>query len=230
MFVKPAIPDRPPGDSPVFCRCSGLRLLPIYTLFWFLFTAVGCQTEPSTSDAPSAGMETPVEIVEIRGTDTSKMVSKVPTIEETGVGGLEQPSPSSSRPTDEEVQRPSRSPLVSFLTDQDELEVPEFTDAELHKNFTLILLAAQPDLIALKILKPICQALSDSEKSDAIKLILAQDYKFLKLQRRRSEVLEHAQNENDIEGELRRIDAETVATSRMLQSKVLKTVRKKPNQ
>ena len=110
MFVKPAIPDRPPGDSPVFCRCSGLRLLPIYTLFCFLFTAVGCQTEPSTSDAPSAGMETPVEIVEIRGADTSKMVSKVPTIEKTGVGGLEQPIPSSSRPTDEEVQRPSRSP------------------------------------------------------------------------------------------------------------------------
>jgi hypothetical protein len=124
-------------------------------------------------------------------------------------------------------EKPEGSPLVLFLTDRDELELPELSDAQLHKNFTLVLLSAQPDLRARKIIKPISSFLTDQQKSEAMKLILAQDYKFLKLQRRRSEILEQARDGNDIEGELKRIDSEIVATSMKLQSTILKSTNNK---
>jgi hypothetical protein len=202
-----------------------LMLPSLLLLFFFLQT--GCQSEPSPSPQSTQDAIVPSESILIDGTNSPENASKnqpvlsnlqelVPLV---GAETVQEPR--------EEAVKPEGSPLVLFLTDRDELELPELSDAQLHKNFTLVLLSAQPDLRARKIIKPISRFLTDQQKSEAMKLILAQDYKFLKLQRRRSEILEQARDGNDIEGELKRIDSEIVATSMKLQSTILKSANKK---
>lgn len=230
MLVKEEIPDHPPAGLPILCRRSGYHSLYDYVLFCFLFMAAGCQTEVSPLGESNTGLKKATQSVADSGANKSKKAPITPVMLETVVERVDQSIISKPPATGEEAEKSTRSPVVSFFNDHDALELPEYTDAQLHKNSTLILLAAQPDLRARKILKPISQSMSDSQKTEAIKLILAQDHKFLKLVLRRSEILEHAQNGDDIECELRRIDAETVAISRMLQSSVLNTVRQKQNQ
>ncbi|MGY8748618.1 MAG: hypothetical protein ACKVHR_11265 [Pirellulales bacterium] len=187
----------------------------------FFFVQTGCQRERTASPHSAQDAVAPSESILIDGTNSPDNTS------------INQPNLSNSpelvgAETDQGPrEKPEGSPLVLFLTDRDELELPELSDAQLHKNFTLVLLSAQPDLRARKIIKPISSFLTDQQKSEAMKLILAQDYKFLKLQRRRSEILEQARDGNDIEGELKRIDSEIVATSMKLQSTILKSANNK---
>ena len=180
----------------------------------FFFVQTGCQRERTASPHSAQDAVAPSESILIDGTNSPDNTS------------INQPNLSNSpelvgAETDQGPrEKPEGSPLVLF-------ELPELSDAQLHKNFTLVLLSAQPDLRARKIIKPISSFLTDQQKSEAMKLILAQDYKFLKLQRRRSEILEQARDGNDIEGELKRIDSEIVATSMKLQSTILKSANNK---
>ena len=196
-------------------------------LLLFFFVQTGCQSEPSPSPQSTQDERVPSESILIDGTNSPDNAS----INQPVLSNLQELVPLVGAETvqepREEAVKPDGSPLVLFLTDRDELELPELSDAQLHKNFTLVLLSAQPDLRARKIIKPISSFLTDQQKSEAMKLILAQDYKFLKLQRRRSEILEQARDGNDIEGELKRIDSEIVATSMKLQSTILKSANKK---
>ena len=203
------------------------RILVFTSAFSFcLIALVGCKQESiSPVDAHSVSKTSP-ESVAAKGISAPVQSSAPAQIARDPGESTDKSNPSTlPKLVDVELDPPPL-PVVHFLNDRDKPDLPEFTEGQLHKNSTLIILAAQPDLRARKILKPISHALSAEEKSEAIKLILAQDYKFLKLQRRRSEILAHAQTGNDVESELKQIDAETVATSMMLRSIVLKTVQK----
>ncbi|MCP4777991.1 MAG: hypothetical protein GY880_27540 [Planctomycetaceae bacterium] len=194
-------------------------------LFFCLLALVGCKKQPISSDDAHSVSKKSSESVAAKGI-SAPVKSSGPALTPRDLERTTDiPHPDPLPKLVDEEPDPPPLPLVHFLNDRDKPELPEFTEGQLHKNSTLIILAAQPDLRARKILKPISHALSAEEKNEAIKLILAQDYKFLKLQRRRSEILAHAQTGYDVESELKQIDAETVATSMMLRSIVLKSVR-----
>ena len=193
-------------------------------LFFCLIALVGCKKQPISSDDAYSVSKKSSESVAAKGI-SAPVESSGPTLTPRDLEGTTDiPNPEPRPKLVDEEPDAAPSPVVNFLHDHDRPDLPEFTEGQLHKNLTLIILAAQPDLRARKILKPISHVLSAEEKNEAIKLILAQDYKFLKLQRRRSEILAHAQTGDDIESELNQIDAETVATSMMLRSIVLKSV------
>ncbi len=196
------------------------------SVFLCILIQVGCQNDSPQSVQNRTGLKISPDGTLDEGTIAVEKASKTTVVaDESG----QFDGPSGHRPSlgaIEEQEQPTASSSVQFLNDRDPLKLPELTDAQLHKNNTLIFLAAQPDLRARKILKPFSKSLTDQEKKHAIKLILAQDYKFLQLKRRRSEILEHAKSGDDIESELKRIDSEIVATSMKLRSTILQSVRK----
>lgn len=226
MFVNQNFLERHPANFKLACLSFCFNFLVCSVLLSNL-VLIGCRDEPSPPTLDGFGSTSPPEIISLGATiavneasnkagGASDRVSKSPSY-------IHKPS---SLPH-QTAEKPPISQAILFLNDHEEFQLPELTAGQLHKNFTLILLAAQPDLRARKILKPISKSLTEKQESEAIKLILAHDYKFLKLQRRRSEILEHAQTGHDIESELKRIDSETVATSMNLQRAILKSTRKK---
>ena len=203
------------------------RILVFTSAFSFcLIALVGCKQDSISPDDAHSVSQTSPESVAVKRISAPVESSAPAEIARPPEESTDKSNPSAMPQLVDVEPDPPRLPVVHFLNDRDRPELPEFTDGQLHKNSTLIILAAQPDLRARKILKPISHALSAEEKSEAMELILAQDYKFLKLKRRRSEILAHAQTGNDVESELTQIDAETVASSMMLRSIVLKTVQK----
>ena len=191
----------------------------------YIFQLIGCQKQPAPpSESPTEAVKRADPLA------AEEFITPIQIKSQDEVRLKEQSDQQKVSPPPQSVENSqdfADVPPTYFLNDYDEAELPKFKDSDLHKNLTLIILAAQPDLRARKILKPISQSLTEQEKFDAVELILAQDYKFLKLQRRRSEILEHARTGDDVESELKRIDAETVSTSQELIKFVLQSIRKK---
>lgn len=204
-----------------------VRFIWIACFGFYIFQLIGCQKQPG---APSESPTEAVKLADPLAAEEFIAPIQIKPKSQAEVRPEEQSDQPKVSPPPQNVENSqdfADVPPTYFLNDYDEAELPKFKDADLHKNLTLIILAAQPDLRARKILKPISQSLTEQEKIDAVELILAQDYKFLKLQRRRSEILEHARTGDDVESELKRIDAETVATSQELIKFVLQSIRKK---
>ena len=226
MFVNLTVLDHPSARWTLAFSAFRLNLLVCLVLLSNL-VLIGCREEPSPPTLDRFGSTSPPEIISLGGTiavnEASNKAGGVSDRVRKSPGYIHKPS---SLPH-QTKEKPPISQAILFLNDHEEFQLPELTAGQLHKNFTLILLAAQPDLRARKILKPISKSLTEKQESEALKLILAHDYKFLKLQRRRSEILAHAQTGHDIESALKRIDSETVATSMNLQRAILKSTRKK---
>ena len=223
MFVNRINSEQHTVGSPLSVRRLSWWLS---SVLLFCLIQVGCQNDSPPSVQSRTGLRNSPEGTVDEGTIAGVKASKTPVVSDDSGQFDDRSGHRPSLGAIKEQEKPAASSSVQFLNDRDPLKLPELTDAQLHKNFTLILLAAQPDLRARKILKPFSKSMTDQEKKHAIKLILAQDYKFLKLQRRRSEILEHAKSGDDIESELRRIDSEIVATSMKLRSTILQSVRK----
>lgn len=225
MFVNQNSLERHPAKFTLACPSFCFNFLVCSVLLGNL-VLIGCRDDPSPPTLGRLGSKTPPEIISLGGTisvnEASNKTGKPDDQLRKAPRHVDKPSSVSHQPQ----EKPPASPVAHFLNDHEAFKLPKLTAAQLHKNFTLILLAAQPDLRARKILKPISKSLTEKQKSEAIKLILAHDYKFLKLQRRRSEILAHAQTGHDIESELKQIDSEIVATSMNLQRTILKSARK----
>ncbi len=225
MFVNHTNLERLTSNEFILNR-SRVRFIWMAFFGFYVFPLMGCPKQPGPlAENPTEGVKKADLLAdkEFIAPRSKPMPQDEIRPEKRSDKSEESPIPKSAK----NLQDAADVPPTYFLNDYDEAELPEFKDGDLHKNLTLIILAAQPDLRARKILKPISQSLTEQEKKDALELILAQDYKFLKLQRRRSEILEHARTGDDVESKLKRIDAETVATSQELMKFVLQSIRKK---
>jgi hypothetical protein len=222
MFVNLTVLDHPSARWTLAFSVFRLNLLVCLVLLSNL-VLTGCRDKPSSQSLDRFSSDNAPEIVLADGTTPVKAASDKTEDFREADDKLLDPIP---KPPSVSLQLPTP-PVIHFLNDHEEYNLPVLTEGQLHKNFTLILLAAQPDLRAQKILKPINKSLTEKQRAEAIKLILANDYKYLKLQRRRSEILANARSGDDIESELKRIDSEIVATSMNLQSSILESVRKR---
>ena len=124
-------------------------------------------------------------------------------------------------------QEPEIKPARLFLGDRYSGatgEAQEFTDEQLHKNFTLLLLTLEPDIRARVLMKYLRNVFTEEQKAQALEIALAEDYRFLKLRRRRAEILENAYDGQNVDQELRKIQVETVIVSDKIRAKVHNSV------
>jgi len=96
----------------------------------------------------------------------------------------------------------------------------EFTDEQLHKNNTLLMLAMEPDIRALALFKYLREYLTEEQKRAAVKLLLQHDDTFQELKRRRAAILENARDDQNVAEQLRRIKEETIIFSDAMRVKV----------
>ena len=124
-------------------------------------------------------------------------------------------------------QEPGVKPARLFLDDRYSSAtgaVQEFTDERLHKSFTLLLLTMEPDIRARELMKYLRNVFTEEQKAQALDIALAEDYRFLRLRRRRAEVLENAYDGQDVGQELRKIQVETVRVSDEIRANIHNTV------
>lgn len=95
----------------------------------------------------------------------------------------------------------------------------QYTEAQLNKNFTLMMLASQPDIRARILVKYARNVLTEQQRVEAVKLALEDDYQFAKLKRRRAEILENALDGQPVHRQLRKIEEETVDVSNQIRAK-----------
>ncbi len=93
-----------------------------------------------------------------------------------------------------------------------------YTDAQLHKNLTTLLLAYQPDVRARHLIKFVRGQLTLDQEDEALRLLLRNDYHFQRLVRKREETLSAAFDGDDTPEKLRQIKIETVELSNRLRS------------
>lgn len=120
--------------------------------------------------------------------------------------------------------RPSRLYLNDKHSPDSPVDAGGLEDNEIHKNFTILMLAHEPDLRARTLSRHLRHMLTDEQLAAAVVLVLENDHKFQKLIRRRAEVLEYAYDGQNIQSELRRIDEETILISRDIRNLVNREV------
>lgn len=100
----------------------------------------------------------------------------------------------------------------------------KYTDQQLHKNHTTLLLGTQSDLRARQLLRFVSDELTDEQTDQALKLILKEDYNYQRLSKRRKEVLNQAIDGDQTQEKLRQIKIETVELSNRLRALVVKHI------
>jgi len=95
-----------------------------------------------------------------------------------------------------------------------------YTDAQLHKNLTTLLLAYQPDVRARHLLKFVRGQLTHDQEDAALKLLLRNDYHFQRLVRKREDVLNAAVDGDNTLEKLRLVKIETFELSNNLRTLV----------
>ncbi len=89
----------------------------------------------------------------------------------------------------------------------------EFTEAQLHKNLNLLLLAMEPDIRAHQLIRYLRAYLSEDQQAEAVRLILQYDEKFQDIKRRRAAILENANDDEPVAQRLRKIKEDTIILS-----------------
>ncbi len=184
-------------------------------LVWFAMATNGCKenssiTSRSDTSHADAGQLASADATGNRllGADVDLEHSK----EKQSVTGPEMPLAAPAGAVD-----PEEKPMRLFLDDgvaSQQAEIQgEFTDEQLHKNFTLLMLAFEPDIRARALVKYLRVVLTEDQKEQALNMVLAEDHRFEKLKKRRAEILENALDGHNVEQELRNIKIQTVQTA-----------------
>ena len=94
-------------------------------------------------------------------------------------------------------------------------QVPEdgYTKAQLHKNFTLLMLAYEPDLRARQLMQYLREYLTDEQEELGLKLMLEHDHEYVALKASRMEILNAAVDGDDTAAQLRSLNIEIVELS-----------------
>jgi len=102
----------------------------------------------------------------------------------------------------------SESNVASIVLDE-----KQYSDAELHKNLTTMLLADQPDIRARRLLRFARGQLTSEEWDRGLQLILQHDSQFQRLSEKRRNILNEAVDADDTAQKLRQIKIETIELS-----------------
>jgi len=106
----------------------------------------------------------------------------------------------------------------------------KYTDQQLNKNITILMLAYQPDVRARELLRFPREQLTDDQQDNGIGLLLKNDYLFQRLIQRRQAVLNAAWDGDETATELRQIRIETLELTRRLRTLVFQKVLNKEQQ
>ena len=113
---------------------------------------------------------------------------------------------------------------IAPKTEPAEKKKSKYTDLQLHKNHTTLLLAAQPDLRAQQLLIFVHNELTVEQLEQSVELILKEDHHYQRLIKRRQEVLNVATDGDETEEKLRQIKVETLDLSARLRRRILKEI------
>ncbi len=157
-------------------------------------TFVGCKGQQTEIDSASSNSN------EAAGSVAADNVPGVPKTEKkkSGYGNLVLPEPNLP-------ELPELAPHLKPLTDK-----------QLNKNFTLLMLAHEPDIRAMTIMSFLRNVVDREQRKAAYKLALKYEPEFQQLIKRRDELLANAVDGVDHTAHLRRIDEETVYLSRKI--------------
>ena len=100
----------------------------------------------------------------------------------------------------------------------------KYTDYQLNKNLTLLMLAYQPDVRARHLLRFPGEQLTADQEEDGFRLLLSHDYLFQRLIQRRQDILNAASDGDETAAELRQIRIETIEISGRLRTLVFRPV------
>jgi len=107
----------------------------------------------------------------------------------------------------------------------------KYTDQQLNKNLTILMLAYQPDVRARQLLRFPREQLTEDQEDDGLRLLLRSDHLFQRLIQRRQDVLDAASDDDETAAELRQIRIETIELTGRLRSLVfLKILTKEQRQ
>jgi hypothetical protein len=147
------------------------------------------------------------------------------------------PSPNDSSPNDPSPNDPSQStePVIhgpdelasAEAKNNSEVKPPgalekrrKVTEAQLHKNATLLTLAMEPDIRAMELIKYLREYLTVEQKQAAVRLILQYDETFQQLKQRRAEILENARDGDNVAEQLLRVKEDIAIFSDVMRLKV----------
>ena len=106
----------------------------------------------------------------------------------------------------------------------------KYTDYQLNKNLTLLMLAYQPDVRARHLLRFPGEQLTADQEEDGFRLLLSHDYLFQRLIQRRQDILNAASDGDETAAELRQIRIETIEISGRLRTLVFRQILTKEQQ
>jgi len=106
----------------------------------------------------------------------------------------------------------------------------EYTDLQLNKNRTTLMLAFQPDVRARQLIRFPLEKLTLDQQTAGIEMLLGYDYLFQRLIQKRQEVLNVAVDGDDTAAKLRQIKIETLEVMARLRTLVYKKILTKEQQ
>lgn len=181
--------------------------------------ATGCSPQSGESISADPAANRPNQVQESPGEQTLDPIDRTVSPAESSKTSADV----SIRPQEPGQAESERQAMRLFLgdpiTQSTENAASELTEAQLNKNFTLLLLASQPDIRARIIIRYARNILTEQQMAEAVKLVLEDDYQFQKLILRRAEVLEHAYDNQNVQVQLREIDEATVRVSQQIRKK-----------
>lgn len=101
---------------------------------------------------------------------------------------------------------------------------PKYTEQQLNKNHTTLVLADQPDLRARQLFRFAQDQMTDEQQDRALKLLLKEDYHFQRLIKKRQQILNNAIDGDQTQKKLDEIRYETVELSGRLRALVTKEI------
>lgn len=180
----------------------------------------GCSRSPRSADNPNRLVDESQQALESSSTGKVTDAKSDSVIEQSRIEQGKTPTAQA------ESKEPKQTPIRLFL---EELHVkngaedhPEFTKDQLHKNFTLLMLALEPDIRAREMMRHLTNVFTKDQVDRAMDQLLAEDHQFQKLKRRRAEILENAYDGQNVVQALNQIEKETVEVSRSLRAKISK--------
>ena len=181
----------------------------------------------SPTSPPSAAPQVPPTKVEAKQISFRQPAANQPSKPaiETGSAG-HSPKPEKKPLSAEQVSKNDGAAKPNVVTKTEAAKKDEkdgkkkYTDQQLNKNQTTLVLAHEPDMRARQLLLFIREYLTHDQQTEALKMLMEQDHRFQRLIRKRQEILNVATDGDQTEEKLRQIRIETVELGQELRNKV----------
>jgi len=189
-----------------------------------LFVIAGCDSKTASNIEPTSG---PIPA----NADTKPAKTKIePATAPEPAKSAAPRKPSKVAPPQTTATTEQQSPAPKDVTKEDPpkqevAEKPkEKEDPRLHKNFTTLVLAHEPDIRARHLLMFVRKILTEEQHALGVELLLEHDHRFQEIIRKRATILNNAVHGDDTPEQLKNIKQEAVDLSKELRQLVFRKI------